>query len=161
VSATPPAPSASAGGPAKLPAHGGPPDPDPLRLADQWEYEFEYQGGTVSVLATTARHFATPVASARRFGRFAVELWIGQELVERIRFDFPGLAPEAAPSETGKPQRLHAPTDLGKGVHVRQTVLVPAAPRARRAQWVDRATGEVRPLPWPPDHPLSEFSPPG
>jgi hypothetical protein len=139
---------------------GGPPDPNPLRLADQWEYELAYDGGKVSVLATRARHFDKPVVSARRIGRFAIELWIAKELVERIRFDFPGLGMEAPPDEVGPRHPLYPPASFSKGVHARQTVWVPAAPRARRAVLLDRATGESQPLPWPPDHPLNDPPPP-
>lgn len=139
----------------------GPPDPDPLRLADQWEYELAYDGGKLSVISARARRFDKPIVSARRLGRFAIELWIGPELVERVRFDFPGLGLEARPEPTGaKKTPLHRPVPLAEGLHSRQTVLVPAAPRARRAVLLDRATGELHELPWPPDHPLSPPPPP-
>lgn len=145
-----PAPPPSANAP---PPVGGPPDPEPLRLADQWEYELEWNRGALSVLAVRARRFPKPVVSARRFGRFAIELWIGNELVDRVRFDFPGLEPQ--PADMGSRKRLHAPPDFSKGAEVRQKVLVPAAPRARRAELIDRAAGRVIDLPWPPDHPLT------
>jgi len=151
-----PAPSASASAPA-----GGPPDPEPLRLSDQWEYDLLYDAGKLVVSATRARHFKAPVVTARRIGRFAIELWIGRELVERVRFDFPGLGLESPPDEIqGTRKPLYPPANFSKGVHVRQTVLVPAAPRARRAVLLDRATGESQPLPWPPDQPLVEPQPP-
>ncbi|HET9934037.1 MAG TPA: hypothetical protein VFQ35_25210 [Polyangiaceae bacterium] len=147
-----PPPSAS---PSSKPLEG-PPDPDPLRLSDQWEYELSFDAGKVAVVAARARHFDKPVVSARRIGRFAIELWIGRELVERIRFDFPGLGLEARPAEQGTRRPLFPPANFAQGVHSRQTVLVPAAPRARRALLVDRATGESQELPWPPDHPWNQ-----
>lgn len=139
-SAAPPAPPAP---------KGGPPDPEPLRTADQWEYELAFSQGKVSVASVSARHFKAPVVTARRFGRFAIELWIGNELVERVRFDFPGLALETPPA-SGARKPIYTPVDLARGANVRQRVLVPAAPRARRAVLVDRATGDTQPLPWPP-----------
>ncbi|MFZ5896485.1 MAG: hypothetical protein ACOY0T_35855 [Myxococcota bacterium] len=153
-----PSPSAapSAAPTASASAPGGPPDPEPLRLNDQWEYELVFDAGKASVAATRARHFDKPLVSARRMGRFAIELWIGRELVERVRFDFPGLGLEAPPEEQGPRRPLYPPASFAKGVHARQTVLVPASPRARRAVLVDRATGETQVLPWPPDHPLNE-----
>ncbi len=111
------------------------------------------KAGTITVLGTERRRFKKPVVSARRFGRYAIELWIGRELVERIRFDFPSLALEEPPP-SGPRRKLYAPPDLTRGADVRQKVLVPAAPRARRAVLVDRATGNVITLPWPPDQPI-------
>jgi hypothetical protein len=151
-SASPPSAPASAEPPP------GPPDPEPLRLAEQWEYELASKGGKVSVLAVHPRRFARPVVTPRRFGRVAIELWIGSELVERVRFDFPGLALEH-PEKPAARRPLYAPTDLGRGADVRQRVLVPAAPRARKAVLLDRATGESWPLPWPPDSPTPSPAP--
>lgn len=129
--------------PAKLPTNA-PPDPEPLRIADQWEYELAWDAGVMKVVSAKAKRFPTPVVTARKMGRFAIELWIGPELVERVRFDFPLLAAEDDPGHRAGPS-------FDKGAHVRQRVLVPAAPRARRARLVDRATSEVVALPWPPD----------
>lgn len=151
-SALAPSPSASA---TAKPLEG-PPDPEPLRIADQWEYDLAYDAGKVDVVAARARRFDKPVVSSRRIGRFAIELWIGRELVERVRFDFPGLGMDAPPEEPRGRRPLYPPANFAQGVHSRQTVLVPAAPRARRAVLVDRATGESRELPWPPDHPWNQ-----
>lgn len=154
--ASAPAPSPSASASASEPSAASvrppssPPDPEPLRLADQWEYELEYKAGKVSIVAARPKRFASPVVSARRFGRFALELWIGPELVERVRFDFPGLALEE-PEKSGARRPLYGKPDLGRGADVRQKVLIPASPRARQALLVDRASGEAIRLPWPPD----------
>ena len=74
-----------------------PPDPEPLRQPEQYEYTFAYEGGIVSVLGVRAQKFREPVVTARKMGRFAVELWVGTELVDRVRFDFPLLAAEDPP----------------------------------------------------------------
>src|SRR5690606_11283415 len=102
--------------------------------------------GEMRVLSVTPRRFPKPIVTARKMGRFAIELWIGQELVERVRFDFPLLA--LAPSESVGIAGA-APPNLEARAHARQRVLVPAAPRARRAVLVDRATSKVVELPWP------------
>jgi hypothetical protein len=115
-----------------------------------------YDAGKLVVSAPRARHFKEPLVTARRMGRFAIELWIGQELVERVRFDFPALGLQAPSDPEGPRRPLYPPENFSKGVHVRQTVLVPAAARARRAVLLDRATGESQSLPWPPDQPLTE-----
>ena len=46
-----------------------------------------YERGEVRVLGVAAREFSQPVVTARSMGRYAIELWIGHELVDRVRFD--------------------------------------------------------------------------
>ena len=138
------------------------PDPEPLRIARQWEYEVVYDRGKLSVAKVRAMRFDKPVVTARQMGRFAIELWIGHELVDRVRFDFPLLA--ADEPQKGPRRPLKDPPNLGSGVRVTRTLLVPASPRATRAVLLDRATGEVTALPWPPDAPLPPIGagePPG
>jgi hypothetical protein len=138
--------------PAEKPAEppkGSQPDPEPLRQKEQYEYELAYVRGEVSVTKVRPVTYEQPVVTARRIGRFAIELWIGQELVDRVRFDFPMTAADE-PVAQGR-ERLSAAPNLGEGASVTHLVLVPAAPRARRALLVDRATNAVIELPWPPD----------
>jgi hypothetical protein len=124
------------------------PDPDPVASAEQWQYELEYDRGEVRVVSVEARRFERPVATARRVGRYAIELWIGRELVERVRFEFPLIGAEEVPPDGKRP--LRAPPSLLPGAQVRRVVLVPNTERARRAVLVDRATGRAVDLPWPP-----------
>ena len=124
-----------------------PPDPEPLRQVEQYEYTFEYETGATRFVGVRALKFREPVVTARKMGRFAVELWVGAELVERVRFDFPLLAAEAPPPKKRRP--LDDPPSLAGGT-LRATVLVPAARRARRAVLVDRATDHETELDWPP-----------
>jgi hypothetical protein len=124
-----------------------PPDPEPLRQAEQYEYTFEYETGATRFVGVRALKFREPVVTARKMGRFAVELWVGSELVDRVRFDFPLLAAEAPPPKKRRP--LDDPPSLTGGT-LRATVLVPAAWRARRAVLVDRATDRETELDWPP-----------
>lgn len=138
------------------PHRGSQPDPDPLRIARQWRYTLLYDRGKVSVQRVQGLRFPHPVVTARNMGRYAIELWIGHELVERVRFDFPLVAGEAP--QHGPRHPIHQPPTLASGAVVTRQVLVPASTRATRAVLVDRATGARRPLPWPPDHPLP---PPG
>jgi hypothetical protein len=79
-------------------------------------------------------------------GRFALELWIGQELIDRVRFDFPLLALEGPKTIARTP--LHQPAAFRGKLAV--SVLVPASPRVRRALILDRATGKETELSWPP-----------
>jgi hypothetical protein len=138
--------------PEQPPRTGYLPDPKPLRLARQWEYEVLYDRGQVSVARVTERLYPQPVVTARRMGRFAIELWIGHELIERVRFDFPLVAAE--PVHSGSRRPLHEPPSFAEGVVFSRRVLVPASPRATRALLLDRATGRAVVLPWPPDAPL-------
>ncbi len=131
---------------------GSQPDPDPLRVARQWQYTLLYNRGKVSVEKVQALRFPHPVVTARNMGRYAIELWIGHELVDRVRFDFPLVAAEAP--QHGPRHPLHEPPTLAAGAVVTRRVLVPASTRATRAVLVDRATGARQTLPWPPDHPL-------
>lgn len=124
-----------------------PPDPQPLRIAEQYEYTFRYENEKIRLDAVRPVRFAKPVVTARRVGRFAVELWIGHELVDRVRFDFPLLA--ASQPEPEKRHKLYETPSLTGGPYT-VTVLVPAAPRARMARFVDRATRRQAELTWPP-----------
>jgi hypothetical protein len=124
-----------------------PPDPEPLRQAEQYEYTFEYDTGRARFVAVRALKFRDPVVTARKMGRFAVELWVGAELVDRVRFDFPLLAADEPPPKKRRP--LDDPPRLTSGV-LKATVLVPAAYRARRAVLVDRGTSQETELDWPP-----------
>jgi hypothetical protein len=81
-------------------------------------------------------------------GRFAIELWVGEELVERVRFDFPLLA---SPKESDGTSAV----GLDAGLVTSQKVLVPASDRARRAVLVDRTNGKEQALPWPPITPAA------
>lgn len=128
------------------------PDPAPLESAVHWEYRLRIHEGVVSVQSVQRRVFQRPVATPRNMGRFAIELWIGRELIERVRFDFPLLGTE---SPVGDQASIHEAPRFEPGLEAERTVLVPSSDRATRAQLVDRATGKVQPLPWPPDAPLA------
>ncbi|HEY2405656.1 MAG TPA: hypothetical protein VGI10_06625 [Polyangiaceae bacterium] len=138
-----PPPAASA-----EPLKGSQPDPEPLREARQWEYHFVYESGKVRVAGVRELLYPKPVVTARRMGRYAVELWIGHELVERVRFDFPLLAAEGTAQKVAP---LHATPTLGAAATADAIVRVPASPRATRAVLVDRASEQLQELPWPPD----------
>jgi len=131
-------------------ARGSLPDPEPLTTARQWEYDFVYDKGTIRVAAVKRIVLPRPTPTARRLGRFAVELWVGKELVDRVRFDFPLLAGDDAPPEGIRKPLREAPR-LGPGARTEQRVLVPDSDRATSAILVDRLTGDALPLVFPPD----------
>jgi hypothetical protein len=145
-SAAPGAGSASASPPPR-PFSDDQPDPVALRQAEQYELTFHYENGKVTLANARAVRYEQPIVTARRMGRFAVELWIGHELIDRVRFDFPLLADEELPKARQplyqRPTRMGGPFDV--------VVVVPAASRAREARLVDRATRQDAPLAWPPE----------
>ena len=169
--ATAPAPAAShSGGPAEsaatetapAPPELEPstlPDPTPQRLAEQVEYELELKDGKVSVVSVKPVKLAEPIVTPRRIGRYAIELSIGRELIDRLRFDFPGTA--ADDPQLGSKKKLYAPLTLGEHAVGHLKLLVPQSPRVRRAVLVDRAAGTATELEWPlPDVPRRTASKP-
>ena len=162
---TAPGPSASAGARAVPPApkqfSSDPPDPLPLRQAEQYEYTFHYEHGAIELVGVRPVSYPKPIVTARRMGRFAVELWIGHELIDRVRFDFPLLAadePKTGPRPLGEKPGMQGGSFTTK-------VLVPAATRARSARLVDRALRTQAELVWPPGPgglgPTRPMAPPG
>jgi len=132
-------------------SHGDLPDPQPLSERVQWSYPITYDRGTVTAGVPELVCLPRPQATARRFGRFAFELWLGRELVDRVRFDFPLLATEApAPAS---PRPIHDTPRFAPGARVSVVLRVPASERATRASILDRATGEVLDVTWPPRAP--------
>ncbi len=131
------------------PLPGSVPDPAPLALREQWQYALLYRGGEVTVEHVEKRTSPKAVTTVRHMGRFALELWIGHELVDRVRFDFPLIAAEETPGTGRRP--LHDAPSLGPHAIARISVLLPASPRATRLLLVDRASGKLQDLPWPPD----------
>lgn len=146
---TPPAPEPPPGGePGDRSAHGDLPDPQPLSERAQWSYPITYDRGAVTAGVPELVCLPRPQPTARRIGRFAFELWLGRELVDRVRFDFPLLAAEApAPAS---PRPIHDTPRFAPGARVSVVLRVPASERATRASILDRATGEVLDVTWPP-----------
>lgn len=125
------------------------PDPKPLRSRDQYELVVEFHRGTLRVVSVRNVRLAQPASTPRRVGRFALELWSGDELVERVRFDFPLLGA----TQPGRDD------PLGAGLSAQTKVRIPASSRARRARILDRKTREEVEIAWPPEHP-NEAEPP-
>jgi hypothetical protein len=131
--------------------YGSLPVPPPLFTKSQWELTLRYDKGNVSLSSVKQRELPTPVSTTRHMGRFAFELWIGRELIDRVRFNFPLVTGvQASRQGTSDP----VPLDKGaQGATSTQTLLVPHSPRATRAVLVDRASGKETWLPWPPHRP--------
>lgn len=134
--------------PASSPEQGDLPDPEPLVQRGQWRYTLVYDKGTLRVGQPEPLCLERARASARKIGRYAFELWLGRELVERVRFDFPLLATEEPPTGLRRPTR-ETPR-FAPGAVVSITLRIPASERATSARILDRATGQSTAVPWPP-----------
>ncbi|MEI9951998.1 MAG: hypothetical protein WDO74_24185 [Pseudomonadota bacterium] len=139
------------------PLSGSAPDPIPLSMAEQWQYQLLFQNGAPSVEHVEKQILPKPISTPRRMGRFALELWIGRELIDRVRFDFPLIAAEETPGVTRRP--LHDAPSLVPHAVARIRVSLPASPRATRLVLVDRARETLQELPWPPDREPSAPTP--
>jgi hypothetical protein len=137
---------AVAGVDAGPPPGGYAPDPVPLLTRHQWVVELGYRAGAVVYGGARRIELTKPMATRRAMGRFAIELLVGKELVDRVRFDFPLLG---ADELAGAPRRWDSPPSFERNLSTSVSVLVPQSERATRAVLVDRATGHVWPLPWP------------
>jgi hypothetical protein len=138
-SSTDAASSASSSVEAGRPAYVSP-EPAPLRERKQYVVDLRWVRGDLYLVSMSTDTFPDPRETPRVMGRFALELYEGKTLVERVRFDFPGLAVKDTP-ETSK---------LNAKVSTRIGVLFPAVSRGTHFELWDRTTDTRWPLPWPP-----------
>lgn len=130
------------------------PDPPAISMADQWVMHFRYQNGKVAWVGSRLVHLPQPRTTPRVTGRWALELLSGPTLVERVRFDFPGLAADELAGQQNSHDRT--PPRFERKILVDHYVMVPDSSRFSRARLVDRATGAITPLPWPPVVPKAD-----
>jgi hypothetical protein len=126
------------------------PYPPPLVEQRQWLYDLRYDKGEIYLLAVHGQELQAPRKTPRAMGRFALELYTGPTLLERVRFDFPGLGAGEPMREDGGRQPLHGgPLSFTAKLTTRIGVLLPATTRGTSLVLWDRATNLRRPLPWP------------
>jgi hypothetical protein len=123
-----------------------PPDPTPMTARMQWVLDLRWTDGAPYLVAVHALDLGAPQPTPRAMGRFAVELFEGPTLIERVRFDFPMLGGEP-PADAG----YMAPPDFTRKMSTRIGVLFPQTSRGTRLELWDRATGNRWALPWPPE----------
>ncbi len=134
-----------AGGPVDIAITRTPADPVPLVSRRQWVFDFRWDRGEVWLLGTQEIELESAQPTPRVMGRFALELFEGPALIERVRFDFPMLAvPDGNDGGRG------APPSLTQRLRTRIGVIFPAAERGTRLELWDRATDRRWSLPWPP-----------
>lgn len=122
--------------------------PDPPQVARQEHVRFELvvTDGVVHIAKVRAVKKKRPEATPRVMGRYALELRIGAELLDRRRFDVPlqGDGPrEGRGGVLRSPSFARVTTKLG--------VELADAPRATFVVLVDRATGAEQRFYWPPE----------
>ena len=130
-----------------------PPDPDPLVEKDQWVFDLRWQHGDVWLLKVGATSLPAPRATPRAIGRFALELFDGSVLIERVRFDFPLLGAFVTGDGGTEGRGAGEPFSFERNLRTRVGVLFPATARGTRLELVDRASNRRWALPWPPAMP--------
>lgn len=142
----PPAPPIEKPPPPPQPIDQHAPDPLPTRTREQFRLELEFKGDKLNLISAKAVTLQDAAATPRRIGRFAAELWVGKELLERVRFEVPLLGADSADDS------------LERGLDVSLSILVPNHPRATRLLLVDRKTQGATEYPFPPAEPAPGWS---
>ena len=119
-----------------------PPDPTPMVSRGQWIFDLRFDPGDIYLSDTRSMQLTEPQATPRVMGRFALELFEGPTLIERVRFDFPFLGATQVRDAGG--------FALDRRVVSRIGVIFPMSTRGTRLELRDRATEERWALPWPP-----------
>jgi hypothetical protein len=128
------------------PKGGYPPDPPSTPSRTQWIFDVRVDKGVVSIERVRAVTVKNPEPTARVMGRFALELWIGNELLDRVRFNVP-IGADLPREDDGRPFRRPS---FDK-VTARFPVKIADHPRAVFLKLVDRATGAETKYLWPPE----------
>lgn len=131
---------------ADAPRGGFAPDPPPRPSRKQWTIALTARDGKVTADKATAFMLDKPAESARVFGRFAVELWVGKELLDRVRFNVPLMGDEPP---QGNRNKLPRPR-FDKNIAAHVTVRIADSPRASYLLVVDRDSGDAAKFEWPP-----------
>lgn len=115
-------------------------DPQPLTEKTQWVFDLRWDSGDVFLVTVRRVDMPRPMTTPRAMGRFAIELTDHGVLVERTRFDFPGMA---VPDEEGGIAMIQK-------LRTRIGVFFPATSRGDKLELVDRTNNQRWALPWPP-----------
>lgn len=129
-----------------------PPDPPAMNEREQWVFDLRWDRGEVYLLAVHKMDMGNPHPTPRVMGRFALELFEGPTLIERVRFDFPMLGVSETP-DSG----FTTPPRFEPKLKTRIGVLFPATKRGTKLELWDRARDVRWTLPWPPkEGPVAE-----
>lgn len=122
-----------------------PPDPPALSEREQWVFVLRWTRNEPYLVSIQKTDMGGPHPTPRVMGRFALELFEGPTLIERVRFNFPMLGATETPDAGWR-----TPPRFEPGLTTRIGVLFPATKRGTRLELWDRATDRRWPLPWPP-----------
>lgn len=122
-----------------------PPDPPAMAEREQWVFDLRWDRGEVYLLGVHKIDMGAPHPTPRVMGRFALELYEGPTLIERVRFDFPMLGVVEGPDAGMKTAPRFEPK-----LKTRIGVLFPATKRGTKLELWDRAKDQRWTLPWPP-----------
>jgi hypothetical protein len=128
------------------PREGYAPDPPVVPSTKHWVFTIHAKEGVVSLGSAKSAKTEKPEGTPRVLGRFAIELWCGKELLDRVRFNVPGMGD--GPRRVDKRILKRPAMDL---ITTHFNVRIADNPRTTNAKFIDRATGEETPIPWPPD----------
>ena len=115
------------------------PSPEPLLSAEHLIYVLRYERGQICIASVSRFRLAHAQPVPHKLGRYALEFWAGQSILERVSFDFPLLS-----GRKGEAQPWAA------GLTAERQVQVPWVDHANRLLLVDRTKEQVQDLPWPP-----------
>lgn len=122
------------------------PDPPPVSSTHQLRYVIAFTKGALSVRSVERVELEHETPTVRRVGRFALELWVGKKLLERVRFDFPLLGATEREGDQA----------IENGLSTQTQVMIPELDQALRARILDRKTRRVVELDWPAVPPAAE-----
>jgi hypothetical protein len=132
---------------ADAPKAGFSPDPPAHASRINWIFDITTRDGKVNVEKVRSVTYAHPAETPRVVGRYALELYIGRELLDRVRFNAPlmgGEAPIRNRNNFPKPR-------FDQNVVARLEARMADNDRAAYLLLVDRETGAVQKLRWPPE----------
>lgn len=118
------------------------PDPTPLVADALFVLSIRFDKGKVSITKVAREKLAKKAAVPRKLGRFAVELYSGPTVVERVRFDFPLIHDDDVAGEA-----------YAKGLDVTIDVRIPDSDRPNKLEIWDRATDKRWKYAYPPKAP--------
>lgn len=129
------------------PREGYPADP-PVHLAEkQWVFELAWTGGKGAIERARSTTAKKAMGTPRAMGRFALEFWVGHELLDRVRFDVPLLGDDDRERDPKQPRRRPAFSKVTTKIKAQMA----DHPRATVLAFVDRASGDTTKYFWPPD----------
>jgi hypothetical protein len=132
---------------ADAPRGGFAPDPLPRASRQNWVFDLSARAGKITLERVKSITYEKPAETPRVMGRYALELYIGRELLDRVRFNVPLMGAE---SPIGNRNNFPKPR-FDQGVTARVQARMADNARAAYLLLVDRDTGDTQKFFWPPE----------